>query len=127
MKKISYLSMSLAIVAVFTPAVAQAQDGTRLVMRRPLQVEAVNEGVEGVNPTTEVCGGPSNPCSDTCNFFAPRWVITGNGNNECIGDTAAANAVCRAFLTREQTGILTTVPDSVCLEDAATYNARCNG
>ncbi|WP_298843118.1 thrombospondin type-1 domain-containing protein [uncultured Salinicola sp.] len=115
--KILLASLALPI-AMLDVSAAMAQDGSRIVMRRPLEAPASPSSAPG--PST--CGGPSNPCPETCDFTRPRWVSDTSDSSVCTGSLAPANAHCEAM---DSSNAMIAVPDSVCLEDASSYSARC--
>ena len=99
-------------------SVAMAQDGSRIVMRRPLDAPTP----AGVSPGAVTCGGPSNPCAEECDFSRPRWAHAGTDPSVCTGSVAPANATCQAI---DSSNALISVPDSVCTENVSSYSARC--
>lgn len=127
MKKNSILYGALAAsFALLVPIAAQAQDGSRVVMRRPLNVEAEQAPADPRTPVNpNACGGPANPCPDECLYFDPQWVLGAADPSACIGTQTPANATCRAFLSEDRSGALSVVPDSVCFESTANYVERC--
>lgn len=126
MFRFSHLMGALSVLALATPVAAAAQDGSRVVMRRPLGPVADQQNQE-VPPTKEPisCGTAGNPCPDKCEFWDPRWVIDEGDDTVCVGQSVSGTAVCKAFTSSRRDTDPVVVPDSVCLEDTASYRARC--
>lgn len=97
-----------------------AQDGSRIVMRRPL-----NESTPQTETPAEACGGAGNPCVESCTAWSPRWVLPEGDNTICVGQSRDGTAVCKAFTSASRSGPLTVVPDASCQEEASSYYARC--
>ncbi len=124
------MKIRMALIALVAPMMlmdagaAFAQDG-RIVMRRPLEAPVVAKP-DNEDSNSNRCGGPGNPCQTRqCSYWDPRWVTPFNDPNVCTGSVSPANATCQAFTSSNRSGGLATVPDSVCLEEASSYTARC--
>ena len=118
--KIILATLTLPL-AMLDASMALAQDGSRIVMRRPLEAPAASTS-PGVAPAPVTCGGPGNPCADECQYTRPQWVGSGSGASTCVGSEAPANASCMAT---DSSNASIAVPDSVCLENVSSYSARC--
>lgn len=119
------LAVMAGVVVLTSSTAAFAQDGSRIVMRRPLdQSAASGNGNSGTPPAT--CGTPGNPCTEACTFWDPRWVLPEGDDTVCVGETIDAVAVCKAYTSADRRGTLTVVPDATCEEESTSYHARCS-
>lgn len=127
MFRFSHITGALVALALAAPAVAMAQDGSRIVMRRPLDPVSNSSSNPNPDPTSPPtsCGGPGNPCPDRCEYWDPRWVLPEGDPDVCVGQSVAGTAVCKAFTSANRDTDPIAVPDAVCQEDEASYHARC--
>lgn len=120
-RAITYASLAMTL-AFMDASVAFAQDGSRIVMRRPLDAAASPSPSPGTPAPTPGCGGPENPCPVTCDFSEPQWNAASSDPNVCTGSVGPANATCTAI---DDGGSRVAVPDSLCLQSVSSYLDRC--
>lgn len=120
-RALTYASLAMTL-AFMDASAAFAQDGSRIVMRRPLDAAASPSPSPGTPAPTPGCGGPGNPCPVTCDFSEPQWNAASSDPNVCTGSVGPANATCTAI---DEGGSRVAVPDSLCLQSVSSYLDRC--
>lgn len=120
-RAITYASLAMTL-AFMDASVAFAQDGSRIVMRRPLDAAASPAPSPETPAPTPGCGGPGNPCPVTCDFSEPQWNAASSDPNVCTGSVGPANATCTAI---DNGGSRVAVSDSLCLQSVSSYLDRC--
>lgn len=112
------LALVVAMSAL-APTVAEAQDTSRIIMRRPLaKGPAAGEAL----PT---CGTPGQPaCAMDCDYVGAIWEVGQWSGSACgQGGTVSRVVTCKAI---RPNGDRVSKPDSFCLQDSASFASSCN-